>query len=74
MATRRNGNGDYKPPTSPDSLILPSQEELLELEPIELSLDKIPLSQLPYTGGNIALFAGTGLCLGSIGLYLRRRQ
>lgn len=41
------------------------------LEVVELPL--IP-AELPYTGGNIALFTGTGLALGGIGIILRRRN
>lgn len=41
------------------------------LEDVELPL--IP-AELPYTGGNIALFVGTGFALGGIGLILRRNN
>lgn len=40
-------------------------------EGIELPL--IPV-ELPYTGGNVALFCGTGFALGGIGLILRKRN
>lgn len=40
-------------------------------EAVELPL--IP-AELPYTGGNIALFIGTGFALGGIGLILRRNN
>jgi len=40
-------------------------------EPIELVTPPEALAELPYTGGNVALFMGTALSLGCIGLIMR---
>ena len=42
-------------------------------EPIELPKPPEALAELPYTGGNVALFIGTALSLGCIGLVMRNK-
>lgn len=60
----------YYPPNNPESPPPPEPEEVPE-ESVYIPLTP---AELPYTGGNIALFTGTAFTLGGIGMYLRRRK
>jgi hypothetical protein len=63
----------YYPPSNPQSPPPPPAPENVEIIPERVSIPLTP-AELPYTGGNIALFSGTAFTLGGIGLYLRRRK
>ena len=51
----------------------PGEQPDEQQEPIELLTPPKALAELPYTGGNVAMFMGTALSLGCIGLLIRYR-
>lgn len=60
---------DIPPEDEPLSPQVPGEQQ----EPIELLTPPEALAELPYTGGNVAMFMGTALSLGCIGLIIRYR-
>ncbi|MGI6513656.1 MAG: hypothetical protein ACOX3D_04780 [Syntrophomonadales bacterium] len=76
-----DGGGGF--PNEPEEpvVIPPSGEPLSpgegpgeqQQEPVVIPTLPEALAELPYTGGNVALFIGTALSLGCIGLVMRNK-